>query len=253
MIVDKTLRTLDGKVALVTGSARRIGAEIVRHLHAAGATVVVHYRSSAADAQALQAELNQQRARSCFLLAGDLLAVEQLPDMVSRVIEQAGRLDILVNNASGFYPVALGEVTEQNWNELLGTNMKVPLFMAQAAMAELTKNQGCIINMVDVHAYRPLAGHAVYSAAKAGLLMLTQALAKELGPAVRVNGVAPGAILWPEQAMSESQQDELLSKTALKRIGDPENIARTVLFLVRDADYITGQVIPVDGGRLLNQ
>lgn len=246
-------KTLDGKVALVTGSARRIGAEIIKSLHAAGSTVFIHYRSSAEDAQALQQALNQQRAQSCFLLQADLLDVAQLPTMVASIVAQAGRLDILINNASAFYPTSLGEITPQHWDELVGTNMKAPLFLAQAALAELKQQRGCIVNMVDVHAYRPLAEHPVYSAAKAGLLMLTQSLAKELGPEVRVNGVAPGAILWPEQAMSGDQQSELLAKTALKHIGAPADIAATVLFLVRDADYITGQVIPVDGGRLLNQ
>ncbi|MEZ5538262.1 MAG: pteridine reductase [Thiolinea sp.] len=252
-IASSKQRTLEGKVALITGSARRIGAGIARCLHAAGANVMVHYRNSADDALVLQQELNRQRPDSCFLLKGDLLDVGQLPRMVGNVVEQAGRLDILVNNASGFYPTPLGGITEQNWDELVGTNMKVPLFLAQAAMPELKKNKGCIVNMVDVHAYRPLAGHVVYSAAKAGLLMLTQSLAAELGPEVRVNGVAPGAILWPEQEMTQTQKSGLLEKTALKRIGDPDDIARTVLFLVRDADYITGQVIAVDGGRTLNQ
>nr|CAA6829991.1 MAG: FolM Alternative dihydrofolate reductase 1 [uncultured Thiotrichaceae bacterium] len=246
-------RSLTGKVALVTGSARRIGAAIVRCLHASGATVVVHYHSSLEDALQLQAELNAMRPESCLLLKGDLLEIDKLPQMVAHVIEHTGRLDVLVNNASGFYPTSLGEVTEQQWDELTGTNMKVPFFLAQAAMNELKKRKGCIVNMADVHGFRPLAEHTVYSAAKAGLLMLTKALAKELGPDVRVNGVAPGAILWPEQGMAESQQAELLEKTALKRSGDPDDIARTVLFLVRDASYITGQVIPVDGGRLLNQ
>lgn len=246
-------RSLEGKVALVTGSARRIGAAIVRCLHADGATVVVHYRHSADDALQLQAELNETRAESCLLIQGDLLEIDKLPRLIAHVVEHAGRLDILVNNASGFYPTAPGSVTERQWDELVGSNMKVPFFMAQAAMHELQRNKGCIVNMADVHGFRPLSDYAVYSSAKAGLLMLTRALAKELGPDIRVNSVAPGAILWPEQGMGEAQQAELLEKTALKRSGDPADIARTVLFLVRDAEYITGQVIPVDGGRSLNQ
>ncbi|CAA6805071.1 MAG: FolM Alternative dihydrofolate reductase 1 [uncultured Thiotrichaceae bacterium] len=245
--------SLEGKVALVTGSARRIGAAIIRRLHAEGAVVVVHYRNSADDALQLQAELNQRRAESCLLVQGDLLDIDKLPQLIAHVIEHAGRLDILVNNASGFYPTSLGEVTERQWDELVGSNMKVPFFMAQAAMSELKKNKGCIINMVDVHGLRPLPDYPVYSSAKAGLFMLTKALAKELGPEIRVNGVAPGAILWPEQGMDESQQVALLGKTALKRSGDPADIAGAVLFLVRDANYITGQIIPVDGGRSLNQ
>lgn len=251
--------SLQGKVALVTGSARRIGAAIVRSLHDAGATVVIHYRGSDNDARRLQAELLEKRAESCLLIQADLLDIARLPQLIAHVVEHAGRLDILVNNASGFYPTPLGSITERHWDELVGTNMKVPLFLAQAAMQELKKNKGCIVNMADIHGSRPLADHAVYSSAKAGLLMLTKSLAQELGPAVRVNGIAPGAILWPEQAvaaiteMTASQQTELLAKTALKRSGEAEDIAKAVLFLVRDAAYITGHVIPVDGGRMLNQ
>lgn len=243
---------LTGKVALVTGAARRIGAVIVRTLHAAGATVVVHYRASADEAHALQLELNQLRPDSCFLVQGDLLDVSGLPALVDAVVHQAGRLDILVNNASSFYPTPLGGISVQAWDDLLGTNLKAPLFLSQAALGQLRKNQGVIVNLVDVHGMRPLPEYTVYCVAKAGLLMLTQALARELGPEVRVNGVAPGAILWPEMDVPEAKRNELLAKTALKRAGEPEDIARAVLFLVQDAPYITGQVMVVDGGRLLN-
>lgn len=243
---------LTGKVALVTGAARRIGAVIVRTLHAAGATVVVHYRTSADEAHALQLELNQLRPDSCFLAQGDLLDVSGLPALVDTVVQQAGRLDILVNNASSFYPTPLGSISVQAWDDLLGTNLKAPLFLSQAALGQLRKNQGVIVNLVDVHGMRPLPEYTVYCVAKAGLLMLTQALARELGPEVRVNGVAPGAILWPEMDVPEAKRNELLAKTALKRAGEPEDIARAVLFLVQDAPYITGQVMVVDGGRLLN-
>jgi pteridine reductase len=245
---------LKGKVALVTGSARRIGAATVRLLHQAGATVVVHYRSSAKQAEKLCAELNQVRAQSCFLQQADLLDIQALDTLVQDVVKQAGRLDILVNNASSFYPTPLAKIREADWDNLLGSNLKAPLFLSQAAAPELLKNKGCIVNMVDVHGFRPLKGYPVYSVAKAGLLMLTQSLARELGPDVRVNGVAPGAILWPEAegSLDKAAQQALLEKTALKREGSPDDIAKTILFLVRDADYITGQVIPVDGGRLLN-
>jgi len=245
---------LKGKVALVTGSARRIGAVTVRMLHQAGADVVVHYRSSADDAEKLADELNTIRANSCFLQQADLLEIKQLSTMVDSIIKQTGRLDILVNNASTFYPTAIGEITEADWDNLMGSNLKAPLFLSQAVAPHLIKNQGCIVNMVDVHGFRPMKGYPVYSAAKAGLLMLTQSLARELGPNVRVNGVAPGAILWPEaeENQNKAAQQALLNKTALKREGTPEDIAKTVLFLVRDANYITGQVIPVDGGRVLN-
>lgn len=246
------MATLQGKVALLTGAARRIGAEIARTLHSAGATVVIHYRHSAVDAEQLQAEFNAQRENTCFLVRGDLLDIASIPNLITQTLEQAGRLDILVNNASSFYPTPLASVTEQQFDDLIGTNLKAPLFMAQAAAPHLQTNQGCVINMVDIHGMRPLQGYAAYCTAKAGLLMLTQVLARELGPAVRVNGIAPGAILWPEMPANHAMHTEILAKTALKREGSPDDIAKTVLFLVRDADYITGQVIPVDGGRLLN-
>lgn len=246
-------RNLTGKVALITGAARRIGAVTARLLHHAGMDVVIHYRHSAQDAQALQAELNAIRPASCHLVQGDLLEIDNMPVMMTEVLAKAGRLDVLVNNASGFYPTALGEITEAHWDDLMGSNLKAPLFLAQAAREALNETHGCIVNMVDVHGFRPLKGYPVYCAAKAGLLMLTQSLAREFGVNVRVNGVAPGAILWPETEVDHAARDKLLAKTALKREGSPEDIARAVLFLVRDADYITGQVIPVDGGRTLNQ
>ena len=246
------MATLEGKVALLTGAARRIGAEIARTLHAAGANVVIHYRYSSQDAETLQAALNANRPDSCFLVQGDLLEVATIPALIAQTVAQAGRLDILVNNASSFYPTPLASVTEQQFDDLIGTNVKAPLFMAQAAAPYLQANNGCIINMIDIHGMRPLQGYAAYCVAKAGLLMLTQVLARDLGPNVRVNGVAPGAILWPEMVENHAMHAEILTKTALKREGSPADIARTVLFLVRDAAYITGQVIPVDGGRLLN-
>jgi pteridine reductase len=245
---------LKGKVALVTGSARRIGAVTVQTLHEAGATVVVHYRSSADDAKRLSAKLNAIRPDSCFLQQADLNDVKALPTMIDSIIKQTGRLDILVNNASSFFPTPIGEITEDHWDNLMGSNLKAPLFLSQAAAPHLIKNNGCIVNMIDVHGFRPLKNHPVYSAAKAGLLMLTQSLARELGPNVRVNGVAPGAILWPENETPEmaAEHQALLEKTCLKREGNPEDIAKAILFLVKDADYITGHVIPVDGGRMLN-
>ncbi len=223
-------------------------------LHEAGADVVVHYRSSSEDAEELADDLNRIRPKSCFLQQADLLEISKLGSMIDTIVKQMGRLDILVNNASTFYPTAIGEITEADWDNLMGSNLKAPLFLSQAVAPHLNKTNGCIVNMVDVHGFRPMKGYPVYSAAKAGLLMLTQSLARELGPNVRVNGVAPGAILWPEAEVNQnkSEQQALMDKTALKREGTPEDIAKTVLFLVRDADYITGQVIPVDGGRMLN-
>ena len=246
------MKNLVNKVAFVTGSARRIGAEIIRILHAEGANVVVHYRHSSTDAEKLSAELNQLRQQSCITIQADLAHIESLPEMIETVIKKMGRLDILVNNASTFYPTPIGEITEKHWDNLMSSNLKAPLFLSQAAMPYLKINKGCIVNIVDIHGFRPMKNYPVYSIAKAGLLMLTQSLARELAPNIRVNGVAPGAILWPEMETNQSDQQQLLAKTALKREGTPKDIAKAVLFLVRDADYITGQVIPVDGGRMLN-
>jgi len=246
------MQNLKGKVALVTGSARRIGAMTVQALHQAGATVVVHYRNSVKDAEELAAKLNSIRPDSCYLQQAELSDISQLSKMIDDIIRQAGHLDILINNASTFFATPLGEITEEHWDNLMGSNLKAPLFLSQAAAPELMKNHGCIVNMVDIHGIRPLKEHSVYSSAKAGLLLLTQSLARELGPNVRVNGVAPGAILWPENESGTNEQSAILKKICLKREGSPEDITKAILFLVCDADYITGHVIPVDGGRLLN-
>lgn len=251
------MQNLSGKVALVTGSARRIGAVTVRKLHEAGATVVVHYRRSSTAAKAMCDELNKKRADSCLIQQAELSDVSSLQTMVDSIIEKTGRLDVLVNNASTFFPTPVGEITEAHWDNLMGSNLKAPLFLSQIVAPHLSKHNGCIVNMVDIHSVRPLAEHPVYCSAKAGLAMLTQSLAKELGPQVRVNGVSPGIILWPEADESnpeaEAEQQSLIDKTCLKREGSPDDIAKTILFLVKDADYITGHIIPVDGGRLVNQ
>ena len=254
------MQLLQGKVALVTGSARRIGAVTVRALHQQGATVVVHYRNSADDAKALCDELNAIRASSCSIKQAELSNVDSLQQMIDRIISEIGRLDILVNNASSFYPTAVGEIKESDWDNLMGSNLKAPLFLSQAAAPHLKKTQGCIVNMVDIHSERPLREHPVYCSAKAGLAMLTKSLAKELGPEIRVNGVSPGAIMWPEADEADNgspemiaQHQSILDKTSLKKSGSAEDIANAILFLVTQADYITGHIIPVDGGRLLNQ
>lgn len=244
---------LTGKVALLTGAARRIGATTANMLHEAGATIVLHYRHSAQAAEQLQASLNQQRANSCYLVQGDLLDISTLDQLIEQTLAYTQRLDILVNNASSFYPTPVGNVTPEQWDDLFGTNAKAPFFLSQAAYSALKESKGCVINIVDIHGSRPLKNYPVYSAAKASLMMLTQALARELAPDVRVNGVAPGAILWPEMSVNQQAENtELLAKTALKRQGSPEDIAKAVRFLAQDADYITGQIIAVDGGRLLN-
>ncbi len=254
------MQLLQGKVALVTGSARRIGAVTVRTLHQQGATVIVHYRNSADDANALCDELNALRKDSCIIQQAELSDVISLKTMIDNIISESGRLDILINNASSFYPTVIGEIKESDWDKLMGSNLKAPLFLSQAAAPYLKKTQGCIINMVDIHSVRPLREHPVYCAAKAGLAMLTKSLAKELGPDIRVNGVSPGAILWPETDEAENDSPEILAqhqsildKTSLKRSGSAEDIANAILFLLTQADYITGHIIPVDGGRLLNQ
>ena len=240
------------KVALVTGSARRVGAQTVRTLHAAGFNVIVHYRSSAEDAKKLVAELNTSRADSARMAQADLIKIDTLPELIEEVISFWGRLDVLVNNASAFYPTEVGNITEKDWDVLLGSNLKGPMFLSQAAADELKRTHGCIVNMVDIHADRPLKNYLVYSVAKAGLVALTKSLARELGPDVRANGVAPGVILWPEQPQHSAEQQEIIARTALKREGEPLDIARTIHFLVTNAPYITGQIITVDGGRTLS-
>ncbi len=241
-------------VILITGAARRVGAEIARTLHAAGARVAIHYRGSAKAAGELVAELNGVRADSAAAFAADLLDVAALPGLVEAVIVRFGRLDGLVNNASSFFPTKVGAIDTAAWDDLMGSNLKAPLFLAQAAALHLMRVGGCIVNITDIHAERPLKGFPVYCAAKAGLLNLTRSLAVELAPAVRVNAVAPGPIAWPEDDAGEisfppAERAAIVEHTLLKRIGSPADIARTVKFLVFDAPYITGQVINVDGGR----
>lgn len=244
---------LDDKVALITGAAHRIGATTARTLHAQGMRLVLHYRGSREAAHALQDELNAQRPDTVTLLQADLLAAAGLPKLVKDAAAQWQRLDVLINNASTFYPTPVGTVTEEQWQDLVGTNLKAPFFLAQSAAPHLRKHNGCIINIVDIHADRPLREYPVYSIAKAGLVMLTKSLASELGPEVRVNAVAPGAILWPEkEELDEVAKQRIISRTFLKRQGHPEDIARAVLFLIRDAGYMSGQVLTVDGGRSLN-
>lgn len=242
---------MQNKVVLITGGAKRVGAAICRLLHAGGANLMVHYRSSAVEARALQAELNEARADSVALVQADLLNMANLPALVHDTVQRFERLDVLINNASSFFPTAVGEITEAAWDDLMGTNLKTPLFLSQAAAPHLRKTEGCIVNIVDIHSDRPMKNYTVYNTAKGGLVSLTRALARELGPEVRVNGVSPGAILWPEdEGWSDAlARQRIVNTTLLKRTGEPDDIARTVRFLVEDAPYITGQVIAVDGGR----
>jgi len=240
------------KTVLITGAAARIGAEIARTLHASGMNIVIHYRSSADKAEALSASLNEIRKNSSQILQADLLQTQTIDPLVEKAAAIWCGLDVLINNASSFYPTPVGSITEKHWDDLMGSNLKAPVFLSQAATPYLQQSQGCIINIVDIHGFRPMKEHPVYCAAKAGLAMLTQSLAKELGPDIRVNGVAPGAIMWPSSELDPEVQASILERTSLKRQGSPQDIANTVKFLVLDAGYITGQVIPVDGGRSLN-
>jgi pteridine reductase len=240
---------LRDRVVLITGGARRVGAQIVRALHAEGARILVHHRDSSTEAQALADELNAIRCASVSIEGAELLDQATPARLVAAAVREYGRLDVLINNASTFFPTRIGEITSEDWDDLMGSNLKAPLFLSQAAAPHLRERHGLIINIVDIHALRPLKGHAVYSIAKAGLAMLTRSLARELGPEIRVNGIAPGPVLWPERPMDPALQQEIIGKTALKRHGTPQDIARTALFLVREAPYITGQIIAVDGGR----
>ncbi len=251
--MEENSNPVTGKVALITGAAMRIGAEITRTLHAAGMDTIIHYRNSESAATQLGQELENQRPDSTLLLQADLTDTAALPAMLKQIQNWRGQLDLLVNNASSFYPTPLGECSVEQWDELMGSNLKTPFFLAQAMAPMLKRNRGSIINLIDIHAERPLAGHAIYSIAKAGNAMMVKTLARELGPEIRVNGIAPGIILWPEAELDESTKDEAIARTALKDTGCPNDIARTLLFLARNAGYITGQIITVDGGRTLQQ
>jgi pteridine reductase len=248
-MADIIANSLDHQVILITGGARRVGAQLARTLHAAGARILVHYRSSAAAAKEIGAELNATRPGSAALFAADLRQDDAPDQLIAAALGHFGRLDVLINNASTFYPTPMGKITRTVWDDLMGSNLRAPLFLAQAAAPSIAKQRGLIINVIDIHGLRPLKGYPVYSIAKAGLAMLTRSLARELGPDIRVNGIAPGPVLWAEHDLDDDMKREIVAKTALKRVGSPQDIARTALFLIRDAPYITGQIIAVDGGR----
>ncbi len=242
---------LGNKVALITGAAHRIGASTAQLLHAEGMNLVLHYRSSREAAQKLQKKMLEKRPDSVILVQTDLHKIDNMPALVKEATDAWGRLDVLINNASTFYQTPVNKTSEKQWDDLMGTNLKAPFFLSQAAAPQLKKNHGCIINMADIHAERPLKSYPVYSMAKAGLVMMTRALACELGPEIRVNGVAPGAILWPENTDDITRQ-RIVSRTFLKRKGEPSDIASAILYLIRDAGYMSGQVLTIDGGRSLN-
>src|ERR1700678_2592219 len=249
MVVMNDNFALRDQVVLITGGARRVGAEIARTLHAAGANILIHYRSSASAAVALADEFNRIRAPSAAIHAAHLLNAEAPDKLIAATLLEFGRLDILINNASSFYATPVGQITLPQWDDLMGSNLKAPLFLSQAAAPSLARQRGLIINMIDIHGMRPLKAHPVYSTAKAGLAMLTRALARELGPDIHGNGIAPGPVLWPEGDMDDELLQEIIDKNALKRHRTPQDIPLTALFLAQDAPYITGQIIAVDGGR----
>ncbi len=242
---------MHGKTALITGGAKRVGAASARLLHAAGANLMIHYRNSAGEARTLQAELNAIRPDSVALIQADLLDIGGLPSLINKTVATFGGLDVLLNNASSFYPTPVGTIGEDDWIDLMGSNLKAPLFLSQAAAPELKKRRGCIINITDIHAERPMKSYVVYSIAKAGLVGLTKSLARELAPEVRVNAVAPGPIMWPEDDANfdEVSRQRIVSHTMLKRAGDPIDIALAVRFFAMDTHFVTGQVLAVDGGR----
>ena len=239
------------RVALITGAAKRVGAQIARTLHGAGYDLALHYRHSRSEMDTLCADLNAARADSAHAIQADLVDVEKLPRIVEDCIRRFDRLDALVNNASAFYATPVGSVTPAQWDELFASNARAPFFLAQAAAPHLKSVQGAIVNIVDIYAERPLPGHPAYCIAKAALAMMTLALARELAPEVRVNGVAPGAVLWPESGKAYADQRELVARTPLQRAGAPEDVAGAVLFLLRDAKFTTGEILRVDGGRAL--
>jgi pteridine reductase len=242
-IIDKTV--------LITGAARRIGAAIAGALHARGARLAIHYRNSKAEAEALVARLNAERPDSARAFAADLADPASFDTLPEAVVRAFGRLDVLINNASTFYPTPVGSITQDQFDDLIGTNLRAPLFLSQAAAPELRKREGLILNIADIHALRPLGRHTVYCAAKAALVMLTRSLARELGPAIRVNAIAPGPVLWPENGVDEDLRRRIIARTALKRAGTPADVAKAALFFVCDAPFVTGEVLAVDGGRLI--
>ena len=243
------IKEKNNKNALITGAAKRIGASISRNIHEAGYNVGIHYNSSKKDAKKLCEELNAKRAGSAQIFKADITKVSDAKSLVNSFLKWGGKLDLLINNASSFYPTPIGSVTEENWNDLIGTNLKGPLFISQEASVSLRKNKGSIINLVDIHIKSPPKDHAVYIAAKAGLEILTRSLARDLAPEVRVNGISPGAILWPEGELDAPTKDKILDSIPLKRKGNPQDISDCVLFLVNSASYISGQIISVDGGK----
>lgn len=244
---------LSGKVALITGAARRVGAEIAQILHKEGMNIVLHYNTSMEEAVKLCQQLNEAREHSASSIRADLQHVDSEKALVMQALKVWQRLDVVVNNASRFYRTNMGEVTDFAWNDLIQSNLKAPFFLSQAAAPYLKKSKGVILNIADIHAQKALRDYSVYCISKSGLIMMTKVLAKELGPDIRVNAILPGLVLWPEgkNALSPEVKEKLIKRTALQRAGCPSDVAKAVLYFIRDADYVTGQILSVDGGRLL--
>ena len=242
----------DNKWVLITGGAKRIGAEVARTLHARGMNLAVHYNSSNQDAESLSNELNGIRANSTMVFGANLTSDDAVEGLIPDVLSKTGRLDVLINNASTFYPTPIDDITHDDWDSLIGTNLKAPMFLCKHAAKHLRETRGSIVNMVDIHASKPLSKHPVYGPAKSGLVMLTRSLARDLAPDVRVNGVAPGMILWPEKEPPENVKEKIIEQIPLRRSGSPKDIANTIRFLIDDADYMPGQIIAVDGGTVIN-
>ena len=243
--------TSSKKFALITGGSRRIGAAICRNLHNAGIDIMIHYRNSKNDAIALQDELNNIRKGSTCIVQANLLEFESYEYIITEMINSFGRIDFLINNASSYYPTKVGDISLEQWDDLISTNLKAPLFLSQSAYPYLKKTKGSIINITDAKIKTPKKDYAVYSIAKSGLENLTKALANDFGPDIRVNSVAPGAIIWPEsnQEYTKESREEVINQSILKRIGEPADIAKAVEFLLLNAPFVTGETINIDGGR----
>jgi len=241
---------VDNKTVLITGAAKRIGASIAEHLHETGMDIIIHHNTSDKEAYGLVKKLNEIRPDSATTVQANLEQQKSYSSLISNSIKFKGKIDVLINNASAFYPTPINELNDAQWNEIININLKAPLFLAQLTAKSLRENKGCIINIADIHANKPLKDHSIYSLSKAGLITLTQSLAKELAPTVRVNAISPGAITWPDE-MDEKSKKIILEHTAMKKTGCMEDISKAVLFLIKDADYITGQVLNIDGGRTL--
>ena len=239
------------RTVLITGGAKRIGLATAKYLHQYGFNIIITYSKSKNDAEKVLCTLNNNRPNSCAIIQANFSTIKSYNSLYNKALKAFGRIDVLINNASKFYPTKIDMVNDKNWTDIINTNLKTPLFLSKSFLPELKKRKGSIINIIDIHVNPPLKNHIIYNLSKAGLLALTKSLAKDLAPTVRVNGISPGAIMWPK-SINKKRKKEIISKIALQRIGEPDDIAKAILFLITNGDYITGQNINVDGGRRLN-